>query len=249
MVDARTARYLACADAESLVALHQEMLTSYGFRCFIYATNPIAAEFGKTGHAHDNRILHNCPKTLIAGYVGENLYRVCPIVKWAMSNTGAEPWTHLSSAPPDGTALSRAERELYELFTAHAITAGYTVSLPRRHHAANAEFGLIGAEHITQGALIEIWDEYGADIFAYCHLFHLCATALPVSPHLRILTERQREALELVIKGRTMREIAFAMEINVTTVEKHLRGARDVLQADTTAQAAAKALVLNQIFI
>ena len=73
MVDARTARYLACADAESLVALHQEMLTSYGFRCFIYATNPIAAEFGKTGHAHDNRILHNCPKTLIAGYVGENL--------------------------------------------------------------------------------------------------------------------------------------------------------------------------------
>ncbi len=129
--------------------------------------------------------------------------------------------------------LARAERKLYELFTAHAITAGYTVSLPRRHHKA----------------LIEIWDEHGEIIFAYCHLFHLCTTALPVSPHLRILTERQREALELVIKRRTMREIAFAMEINVTTVEKHLRGARDVLQADTTAQAAAKALVLNQIFI
>ena len=113
----------------------------------------------------------------------------------------AEPWTHLSSAPPDGTALSRAERELYELFTAHAITAGYTVSLPRRHHAANAEFGLIGAEHMTQEALIKIWDEHGEIIFAYCHLFHLCATALPVSPHLRILTERQREALELVMMG------------------------------------------------
>lgn len=41
----------------------------------------------------------------------------------------------------------------------------------------------------------------------------------------------------------------FAMEINVTAVEKHLRGARDVLQADTTAQAAAKALFLKQIFI
>ena len=102
LVDARTARYLACTDAESLVTLHQEMLTPHGFRCFIYATNPIAAEFGKT---------------------------------------------------------------------AHAITAGYTVSLPRRHHAANAEFGLIGAEHMTQGALIDIWGEYGANIFAYCHLF------------------------------------------------------------------------------
>ncbi|WP_340251250.1 sigma factor-like helix-turn-helix DNA-binding protein [Roseobacter sp. HKCC-CH-9208] len=66
---------------------------------------------------------------------------------------------------------------------------------------------------------------------------------------MRILTERQREALELVIKGRTMRKIAFAMEINVTTVEKHLRGARDILQADTTAQAAAKTLILNQIFL
>ena len=42
-----------------------------------------------------------------------------------------------------------------------------------------------------------------------------------------------------------MREIAFAMELNVTTVEKHLRGARDALQADTTAQVAAKALVLG----
>ncbi len=176
MVDARTARYSACTDAESLVTLHQEMLTPHGFRCFIYATNPIDAEFGRT---------------------------------------------------------------------AQAITAGYTVSLPRRHHAANAEFGLIGAEHMTQGALIDIWGEYGANIFAYCHLFHLCATALPVSPHLRILTERQRKALELVIKGRTMREIAFAMELNATMVEKHLRGARDALQADTTAQAAAKALVLN----
>ncbi|MBF9024087.1 hypothetical protein HKCCD6035_00850 [Rhodobacterales bacterium HKCCD6035] len=91
MVDARTARYLACADAKSLVTLHQEMLTFYSFRYFLYATSPIAAEFGKTGHSHDNRILHNCPKTLIAGYVGENLYRACPIVKWAMSNTGAEP--------------------------------------------------------------------------------------------------------------------------------------------------------------
>ena len=46
-----------------------------------------------------------------------------------------------------------------------------------------------------------------------------------------------------------MREIAFAMEISVKTVEKHLRGARDVLQADTTAQDAAKALVSNQILI
>lgn len=102
---------------------------------------------------------------------------------------------------------------------------------------------------MTQKALVEIWDEHGEIIFAYCHLFHLCATALPVSPHLRILIERQREALELVIKGRTMREIAFTTEINVTTVEKHLRGARDVLQVDTTAQAASKTLVLNQIFI
>ena len=81
----------------------------------------------------------------------------------------------------------------------------------------------------------------------------ICFTYAPLHcPYrhiLRILTERQREALELTIKGRTMREIAFAMEINVTTFEKDLRGARDVLQADTTAQAAAKALVLNQIFI
>jgi hypothetical protein len=54
--------------------------------------------------------------------------------------------------------------------------------------------------------------------------------------------------LELVADGKTMQDIAIVLERNVATVEKHLRGARDALGVETTAQAVRKASVLNQIF-
>jgi len=76
----------------------------------------------------------------------------------------------------------------------------------------------------------------------------LCLMHLPASGQRRLLTARQAEVLELVADGKTMQDIALLLDRNVATVEKHLRGARDALGVETTAQAVRKASILNQIF-
>jgi len=80
------------------------------------------------------------------------------------------------------------------------------------------------------------------------HVSHLCLMHLPASGQRRLLTVRQAEVLELVADGKTMQDIALLLDRNVATVEKHLRGARDALGVETTAQAVRKASILNQIF-
>jgi Response regulator containing a CheY-like receiver domain and an HTH DNA-binding domain len=77
---------------------------------------------------------------------------------------------------------------------------------------------------------------------------HLCITQLPATGQRRLLTERQAQVLELVADGKTMQDVALILDRNVATIEKHLRGARDALGVETTAQAVRKASILNQIF-
>jgi len=62
------------------------------------------------------------------------------------------------------------------------------------------------------------------------------------------LTARQREALEWVADGKTSQDVALLMGVSAAMVEKHLRLARETLSVDTTAQAVAKAALMNLIF-
>jgi LuxR family transcriptional regulator len=55
--------------------------------------------------------------------------------------------------------------------------------------------------------------------------------------------------LALVADGNSVRDFALLLGRKPATVDKHLRGARESLGVETTAQAVRKASVLNQIFI
>jgi len=81
------------------------------------------------------------------------------------------------------------------------------------------------------------------------HVAHLCITQLPATGQSRILTPRQSEVLELVADGKSVQDISVLLDRKPATVDKHLRGARDTLGVETTAQAVRKASVLNQIFV
>ena len=54
--------------------------------------------------------------------------------------------------------------------------------------------------------------------------------------------------MEWVSDGKTTADIAVLMGLTVATVEKHLRNAREAMNAETTAQAVMKATLQNQIF-
>ena len=74
---------------------------------------------------------------------------------------------------------------------------------------------------------------------------HVRIASLPQTGQRRPLTSRQREALQWSAQGKTMQDIATIMNLSVGTIEKHLRMARDSLDAQTTAHAVQKATSLN----
>ncbi len=71
---------------------------------------------------------------------------------------------------------------------------------------------------------------------------------LPKLSRHRALSPRQCEALEWVADGKTTQDVALLMGVSPAMVEKHLRLAREALAVETTAQAVAKAALLNMIF-
>ena len=102
---------------------------------------------------------------------------------------------------------------------------------------------------MTQDHVDAIWEEHGRDIHLMNNIAHLKILSLPYSPPNRMLTRRQREALEWVGDGKTTQDIAILMGLTAATVEKHLRLARESLSVETTAQAVLKAALHNQMFV
>jgi LuxR family transcriptional regulator len=144
--------------------------------------------------------------------------------------------------------LTKGQQAMQELNARHGLVAGYTISFPMAIKNANAGIGLVARRGLTQDDVDAIWAEHGEIIQIINHVAHLCILQLPAAGQRRLLTARQAEVLELVADGKTMQDIALVLDRNVATVEKHLRGARDALGVETTAQAVRKASVLNQIF-
>ena len=97
-------------------------------------------------------------------------------------------------------------------------------------------------------AVDQIFADRGDQILAVAHMMHLKLIQLPFSSRRRTLTARQRESLEWVADGKTTQDVALLMGVSAAMVEKHLRLARDALSVDTTAQAVAKAALMNLIF-
>jgi LuxR family transcriptional regulator len=175
------------------------------------------------------------------------MFRDGIMMRWATQNIGCASWREvyiaMSDQPPtEGELAMRALNERHE------ILAGYTISFPMGIKNANAGIGLSAKKGLSQDDADAIWADHGADIEIINHVAHLCILQLPASGQRRLLTPRQSEVLELVADGKTMQDIALLLERNVATVEKHLRGARDALGVETTAQAVRKASILNQIF-
>jgi LuxR family transcriptional regulator len=52
-----------------------------------------------------------------------------------------------------------------------------------------------------------------------------------------------------VADGKSMMEVAVLTGQSIATVEKDIRGAREALDGETTAQAVARAALLGQLFV
>jgi DNA-binding CsgD family transcriptional regulator len=180
-------------------------------------------------------------------YFSGGLYARTPIFRWAQQHSGACTWAWVGAAMERGE-LTPDEMEAVEQNLAMGISAGITVSFPETSTRAKGALGLIADPGLGHAAVEEIFLAHGQEILAVSNMMHLKIVNLPGGNRRRQLTQRQREGLEWVADGKTTQDVAVLMGVSPAMVEKHLRLAREALDVDTTAQAVAKAALLNMIF-
>lgn len=237
---------VAATEIEVAWEMHKAHMARFGFDRVLYGFTRFGTR-ATLGDYEDALMLTNHPRDYVSAYVHENLYNEGLMVRWASANAGAQSWRWMEDRVASGDVTPR-ERHVHELNKKFGLIAGYTVSFSHRNMRAKGAIGLTARADLDQDAVDQIWADCGDMIELANNVFHLKVTSLPYLRQARALTDRQREVLELIADGKTVQDVAQVLEIRPTTVEKHLRGARDVMQAETTAHAVARAATMGQIF-
>ncbi|MFC7704943.1 LuxR family transcriptional regulator [Plastorhodobacter daqingensis] len=234
-------------DVRKVWELHQCRMAHYGFDRLLYGYTRFRSRHF-LGDPKDLVVLSNLPSDYLEHYINGGLYRQAPAVQWATANVGALSWRIIKEHHATG-ALTPEQRQVVEFNHRHGILAGYTISFHDISLRAKGAIGLIARPGMTQDDVEAVWQVHGREITLLNDITHMRIATLPVICPDRALTRRQREVLEWVGEGKTTQDIATIMGLTVTTVEKHLRLAREILDAGTTAQALLKAVLQNQIYV
>lgn len=222
------------------------VLTGHGFDRLFYALSYEAGSDDGLGDLEDMLILSNHPACYLNRFIGEGLFRHAPMLRWAQSNIGVSSWRRVQIVE---SALKPRERETLAFNRKMGVTAGYTISFGVTPPCGRSIMGLTARSDLDQDDADRIWECSGREIELLSMVAHLKISTLPRTNFARQLTPRQREVLQLVGAGKASAEIAQLMGVSLVTIEKHLRLAREVLGAETSAQALLKAAVQSQIFL
>ncbi|MGV6813328.1 MAG: helix-turn-helix transcriptional regulator [Brevirhabdus sp.] len=232
---------------EEVWSLHTALMAGFGFDRLLYGFTRYKTE-NSFGALQDALTLSNHSKEYLDKYLGESLYLNGPIVRWLRDNNGAVSWGWIDEQLAKG-ALSKKEIDVHNVNVKMGLVAGYTIAFKDISNRAKGGIGLCARAGLTQAEVDDIWVKHGKAITVANNAMHLKITQLPFNGQRRPLTPRQKEVLEWVADGKTMQDIAIIMDLTSATVEKHLRLARENLDAETTTQAVMKASTQNQIFV
>lgn len=232
---------------EELWDAHTRQMKLYGFDRLIYGYTRYRTETS-LGDPDDFVVLSNHSAEYLQGFLHEGLYFHAPMLRWALEHEGAESWAALAKRF-ESQDLTAEELKVMNFNLKMQVLAGYTISFGSVSVRSKGAISLAAQVDMSQVEIDRVWAEHGADILLMNNVVHLKLLTLPYSAPSRSLTRRQREALEWVGDGKTTQDIALLMGLTATTVEKHLRLAREVLSVETTAQAVLKAALHNQMFV
>ena len=168
-----------------------------------------------------------------------------------------------------GEALGCLRRERYSLAVVDLSLSGFVASFRGRRWARDERTENLDGYQLLASAQTEgvptivvsgvaasedierTYQEYGVFAFLEKQAFNrqaflqtvgeACATAA-AKDELNLLTEREREVLELIAQGLTNKEIAKALVITANTVKRHVKAIFSKLQVHTRSAAAAKAI-------
>ena len=238
-------RIAAARDAGTVWLLAVEKFSAMGFARANYGLTRFRSE-RSYGDPDDALYLSSAGPDFERHYFRNNFFSRTPLFRWAVQNEGACTWAWVRDAYIAGR-LTDDEAETVRQNVAIGVTAGITISFPETSARAKGALGLIADPGLDHDDVERIFSSRGDELQAIANTMHLKLAQLP-TPRRRALTTRQREALEWVADGKTTQDVAVIMDVSPAMIEKHLRLAREALSVDTTAQAVAKAALLNLIF-
>jgi DNA-binding CsgD family transcriptional regulator len=174
------------------------------------------------------------------------LYLTSADYRWVRDNVGACSW---GWAHDERAAGRLSAEECAVMDRLGRRRAGYTVSFPVGAPRSKAAMGLAMAAEIDQAEVDAHWAAHEDALMMLTHMAHLKLSVLPMPVARPALGPRQREVLEWIADGKTLQDVAVLTGLSLSSVEKHLRRAREHLEVETTAQAVAKVGFLNQLFV
>ena len=229
-------------------AHHLSNMQDFGFDRMIYAATLLSGSEG-WGDPGDRPVLTNYSSAVTDAFFADNLHEKAAKVVQPQNGVGAYSWRNAYAKSTANAPLTKDEQRHLEICEKWDITAGYTIWFNEIGQRRKAVLGLCAREGLTQEDVDTIWKADGREIHSLCSIMHLKAVTLPAPAHRDLLTPRQREVLNLIADGHSVQSVAATLNRSPATIEKHLRLAREALNAETTANAVRKAAELNQLFM
>ncbi|KFI25012.1 hypothetical protein CG51_16995 [Haematobacter missouriensis] len=231
---------LDSANFEDLWEIYTRILVAEGFDAILFGQARPASGLPLRTSPMGTMLISNLDKSFCHAYGGKNFF-CSPIVKWVTSNSGVLLWSEIYRKRHRGE-LSPEEEKMLDLQRNYGIRGGITIALGETGSRRRAAIDLMTCRDTANQADVErIWGQRKDFLLLLTRIFYLKALTVP-SIVTAILTKRQREVLEWAAAGKSVQDIAALLGISRATAEKHLRLAREMLGAETTAQAVAKAL-------
>jgi len=155
--------------------------------------------------------------------------------------------------PPIKTPPSRYEKNIWKLYNEYNVKAGHTLYFKHLFGRGTSGLALCSSPEMDQAETNSYWESNGKNIEFLSKLFDKKIRQLPTTnfsqlPTRKKLTKRQLSVLQWISKGKSINEISTIMELSVPTIDKHLRLARQNLNAKTTIQAVIKAQKNKQLY-
>ncbi len=243
----QTTRILKGTSYSEVWSLLLEGLGFFGIAAVRYGLT--RSRYGMSlGDLHDILFLSTLGSQDFTDYIETGLYRRSPHYRWMAENNGAVSWGWFLEEAQAGR-LPESEQRFLEELGAAGQPAGYLLSFPSDTTRLKRGLGMMGQRDWSQAQMDALWADHGAEIEAMCIAAHLNIARMPLPSKRNPLRPCQREMLEWIADGKSMQDVAVLTELSVATVEKYLRGARDALDVETTAQAVARAALLGQLFV
>lgn len=154
-------------------------------------------------------------------------------------------WGDRAVASIEATPVKQAALQIEEA----GIAAALCVPLASPFSPAKPIAGMTLGSALPESELRRMIGEKSPHLVTLSHLFHDLSLGALHREHLGAspLSPRERECLSLIADGLKQDAISDRLDIAMSTVELHLRNARQKMKARTLAQAVARALRFREI--